>query len=290
VLLPGRGVSLSRSARFLHFGRHDPTGFADGRGVAKAYPTALGPATIHLAKHGEDAVRVRAWGPAAEHAIAAAPGLLGHHDDPSAFVPLTPDIARRFAAQRGLRLVRVAWPFDALVQIILQQRVRFVEAARAYRVLTKRHGVRAPGPFELTTALDAKAWARVPVHELPALAVDRKRIDTVRGAAKLAHHVDKVVRLVEADERAEARRILDLFPGIGPWTREAFLDQALGDPDAVSTGDVHLPRLVCQALDAPETRVPYSDERMLALLEPWRGQRARVVRLVLSSEGTFVRL
>ena len=53
--------------------------------------------------------------------------------------------------------------------------------------------------------------------------------------------------------------------------------RALGDPDAVSVGDFHLPNLVAFAL-AGEPRA--DDARMLELLEPWRGERARVVRLL----------
>ena len=48
-------------------------------------------------------------------------------------------------------------------------------------------------------------------------------------------------------------------------------------PDAVSVGDFHLPNLVAFAL-AGEPRG--DDARMLELLEPYRGQRARVIRLL----------
>ncbi|MBA3235486.1 MAG: DNA-3-methyladenine glycosylase 2 family protein, partial [Chloroflexi bacterium] len=47
--------------------------------------------------------------------------------------------------------------------------------------------------------------------------------------------------------------------------------------DAVSVGDFHLPNLVSFAL-AGEPRS--DDARMLELLEPFRGQRARVIRLL----------
>jgi 3-methyladenine DNA glycosylase/8-oxoguanine DNA glycosylase len=57
---------------------------------------------------------------------------------------------------------------------------------------------------------------------------------------------------------------------------------ALGDPDAVSEGDFHLPNLVAWNL-AGEPRG--TDERMLQLLEPYRGQRGRVQRL-LEAGGT----
>jgi 3-methyladenine DNA glycosylase/8-oxoguanine DNA glycosylase len=56
--------------------------------------------------------------------------------------------------------------------------------------------------------------------------------------------------------------------------------RALGDPDAVSVGDAHLSNVVAFALTgAPRG----TDERMLELLAPWAGHRARVVRLLEAS-------
>jgi hypothetical protein len=69
-------------------------------------------------------------------------------------------------------------------------------------------------------------------------------------------------------------------PGIGPWTAAEVGIRALGDPDAVSIGDFHLPNLVAWVL-AGEPRA--DDARMLALLAPWAGHRARVIRLLESS-------
>lgn len=285
-------VSLTRSLGFTNFGMHDPTGFCDDRGFAKSYLGKNGPVTVHLARippggtSSEEprAARIlaRAWGPGADDALCAAPRLAGADDDPSAFVPVTLDMARRVEAQRGFRLVRVPWLFDALVQIVLQQRIRFVEAARAYRAVCKRHGKRAPGPYELVTSLGPKEWERVPVFELSSLGVDRKRIDAVKNAAKLARHVEKLEKL-ERPQFDEARRILGHFQGIGPWTRESFLGAAMGCPDAVQTGDVHLPRTVCTALGGVDE--PYDDARLLEVLEPFRGQRQRVIRLLMSSAG-----
>jgi 3-methyladenine DNA glycosylase/8-oxoguanine DNA glycosylase len=76
---------------------------------------------------------------------------------------------------------------------------------------------------------------------------------------------------------AEAYARLMAVPGIGPWTAAEVGVRALGDPDAVSVGDFHLPNLVAFAL-AGEPRA--NDARMLELLEPYRGQRARVIRLL----------
>ena len=77
--------------------------------------------------------------------------------------------------------------------------------------------------------------------------------------------------------REDAYRRLRAMPGIGPWTAAEVALRTLGDADAVSVGDFHLPNLVAYAL-AREPRG--TDARMLELLEPYRGQRARVVRLL----------
>ena len=80
--------------------------------------------------------------------------------------------------------------------------------------------------------------------------------------------------------RDAAYRRLTAVPGIGPWTAAEVALRALGDADALSIGDFHLPNLVAFCL-AGEHRG--DDARMVALLEPWRGQRARVVRLLEAS-------
>ena len=76
---------------------------------------------------------------------------------------------------------------------------------------------------------------------------------------------------------ADARRRLMALPGVGPWSAAEVALFALGDADAVSVGDYHLPHHVAWAL-AGEARG--TDERMLELLEPYRGHRGRVIRLL----------
>jgi len=73
-------------------------------------------------------------------------------------------------------------------------------------------------------------------------------------------------------DAARAREILAAVPGCGPWTVEMTMGLALGDPDAVPIGDLHLPSIVAWAL-AGELRG--DDRRMVELLEPFRGQPVR---------------
>jgi 3-methyladenine DNA glycosylase/8-oxoguanine DNA glycosylase len=75
---------------------------------------------------------------------------------------------------------------------------------------------------------------------------------------------------------------LRAVPGIGPWTAAEIAQRALGDADAVSVGDLHLPRLVGWALAGR----PFDDDAMLAELAPYTPHRHRAVRLVeLSGVG-----
>ena len=58
-----------------------------------------------------------------------------------------------------------------------------------------------------------------------------------------------------------------------------MLGPALGDPDAVAVGDYHVKNIVAWNL-VNEARA--TDERMLQLLEPYAGQRGRVVRAIIN--------
>ena len=70
------------------------------------------------------------------------------------------------------------------------------------------------------------------------------------------------------------------LPGLGPWTAAEVAVRALGDADAVSVGDYHLPNLVGSVLAGERGG---DDARMLELLEPYRPHRARVIRLIESA-------
>ena len=76
---------------------------------------------------------------------------------------------------------------------------------------------------------------------------------------------------------SDAYARLQALPLVGQWTAAEVGLRALGDADAVSVGDFHLRHAVCWAL-AGEPRG--TDERMLELLAPYAGNRARVIRLI----------
>ena len=132
-----------------------------------------------------------------------------------------------------------------------------------------RHPV--PGSLYLPPAPDR--LATLPYFELHPLGLEQRRAGTLIRAAREAARLESAVGLPPE----QALALLRSVPGVGAWTAAETARAAFGDPDAISVGDFHLPHLVSWAL-AGEPRG--DDARMLELLEPYRGQRARLVRLL----------
>ena len=245
-----------------------------GRAI-RSTRTAEGLATIELVVAAGQ-LRVEAWGPGGEAALDGAAALAGLEEDRAAFKSgggLIGELDRRF---QGLRIGRTGAVLEALVPAILEQKVIGIEARRAYRGIIARWGEAAPGPFGLRLLPPPDVLAAIPYHELHPLGVERRRADLIRAVGARAARLEEVVTM----PRESAYRRLRALPGIGPWTAAEVALRALGDADAVSVGDFHLPNLVSFAL-AGEPRG--TDARMLELLEPYRGQRGRVIRLLEAS-------
>ena len=266
--------------RPLYRGRADPTMRLGPRTAVRATRTAAGPATLELRQVAPDRVAAAAWGPGAEAALQAAPRLLGLDDRAAGFEPdRHPVVAQLARRLRGLRIGRSEAVFEALLPAILEQKVTGGEAFRSYRGLILRFGEPAPGPHGargLRLQPAPETLAGLPYYGFHPYGVEARRAGVIR---RLARDARRLEALLNSPSDAAARR-LEAYPGIGPWTTAEVTLRAFGDPDAVSVGDFHLPNLVAYAL-AGEPRA--DDARMLELLEPWRGHRARVIRLLESS-------
>ena len=266
------GANALLSISVLWQGPNDvQTRFQDG-GVVRATWTHEGPATLRLMAS-RSSVLAEAWGVGAASALDLVPGLVGALDDQTALKPRDIRVAEFVRRQPGLRLARSASVMDSLVVSILGQKVVGKDAQRSYRDLLVRFGEPAPGPFRLRLPPPPEKLARLPYWAFHPLGVERRRADTIRAAAAVAPRLEEIRQLPSSEGR---QRLLSLA-GVGQWTAAETMRLALGDPDAVSVGDYHLPSLVCWAL-ADEPRG--TDERMLELLEPYRGQRARVALLI----------
>jgi 3-methyladenine DNA glycosylase/8-oxoguanine DNA glycosylase len=266
-------LDLAASLGPLARGRGDRTiRIASGR-AWWATRTADGAATLGLTVHGGRLI-AEAWGPGAERLLARVPRMftdgtdsLGGHGD------------RRIAALArrapGVRILRTEAVLDALIAAVLEQKVTGTEAHRAWHGLIRRYGEPAPGPPELGLRLlpAPSTLAALPYWSYHVLGLEQRRAELVRAIARRARWFEAIVDLPLPEAYARLRSVR----GIGPWTAAEVGVRALGDVDAVSVGDFHLPHLVSYAM-AGEPRG--DDARMLELLEPFRGRRALVVRLL----------
>jgi 3-methyladenine DNA glycosylase/8-oxoguanine DNA glycosylase len=255
----------------LRHGGGDPTIRFAADGVWRATHTPEGPGTIHLPNHGEDP---EAWGPGADWLLARAPAMCGALDsldgfDPSRH-PVIADLAHRMPSMRLPRTERV---LDALVPAILEQKVTSKEAHRAWVDLVRLSGEHAPGPVPMLLPPSPARLQEIPSYAFHRIGVERKRADTIKRCARVAHRLEEAVALGTdvLDQRLRS------ISGVGVWTSAEVRLVALGDADAVSIGDYHLPHAVAFAL-AGEVRG--DDARMLELLAPFTGHRGRVVRLI----------
>jgi 3-methyladenine DNA glycosylase/8-oxoguanine DNA glycosylase len=159
---------------------------------------------------------------------------------------------------------------------VLEQRVTSREAHRSWGALVRAHGTPAPGPLGLRLPPSADVLAGLPYYRLHRFGIERQRATTVARVARHARRLEEVVDLPLADGYRRLRAV----PGVGAWTAAVVGQVALGDADAVRVGDFHVPHQVAWAL-AGEPRA--TDERLLELLEPYRGHRGRVCRLIVSA-------
>jgi 3-methyladenine DNA glycosylase/8-oxoguanine DNA glycosylase len=233
--------------------------------------TSDGPASIHVRVMRDGGVAARAWGDGADALMSTLPALLGEADTPDELVARHPVIRQLQRRHPGLRLPRTGRVLQALVPSVFEQKITGTEAFRAYAAFLRAFGEPAPGPGDLLLPPDPATLAGLPYHAFHPIGIERRRAEVVRRAAARAAWLEA------APNGDEASRRLRSLPGIGAWTAAEVVRIAYGDPDAVSVGDYHLPSIVAWAL-AGEPRA--DDARMLELLEPYRGQRGRVQRLL----------
>ncbi len=263
-------------------GTGDPTMRVASGAAIRASVTPDGPAAIEVRVDGAS-LRAWAWGPGSAWLLEALPAALGLDDDDTGFDPSRHPVIAALARQLGrVRLGRTGAVWEALVPAILEQRITGTEAWRNYRRLVRAHGAPAPGPLGLVLPPVPATVASLPSWTLTGLGIEPRRGALLRRIAREAGRLEALggpARLPGGGGAgAEALAVaLRTHQGIGPWTAAEVTLRALGDPDAVSVADAHLSNVVAFAL-AHEPRG--TDERMVELLAPWAGHRARAIRLI----------
>jgi 3-methyladenine DNA glycosylase/8-oxoguanine DNA glycosylase len=272
-------ADLAARLRWYRHGRHDPTTRVGPTGMVRAVLTEDGPATFAMS-WSTGTLEVESWGPGAGRAAADARRMAAVDRRPAPLPDVHPAVtaaARRFP---GLWAGASGDLYHALLPSIVAQRITSGEAIRQWSRLCRELGEPAPGPsLGLVLPPHPDRLAGRPAWWFHPLGIEAKRARALTEVARVARRLWEWARLPTADVGAKLR----LIRGIGPWTVGSVLGPACADDDAVAVGDYHLPSIVSWNL-AGEPRG--TDDRMLDLLEPFRGQRGRVVRLLVLAGRT----
>ncbi|UFS58432.1 DNA-3-methyladenine glycosylase family protein [Subtercola endophyticus] len=299
VEVGGSGAGASESAN---------AGASEGANAGASVGASAGAGAPAMAEgaHHARVVHASAWGEGAEWVLDALPALLGHGDSWNDLdlsrVPLLAEVRRR---NPGMWLTRTSLVFESLVPSILEQKVTTVEARRSWHYLLRKFGEPAPGPAPegMRVQPSARGWAMIPSWEWHRAGVGPDRSRAIVMAAAVVASLDRLGAASPAVSRdtnvpdgelpgelpggaastggpfADVLEKLQTLHGVGPWTAAETSQRSHGHPDAVSVGDYHLAAHVGWVLVGK----PVDDDGMLELLEPWRGQRQRIVRLILAS-------
>ncbi|MFF4408240.1 DNA-3-methyladenine glycosylase family protein [Streptomyces sp. NPDC001262] len=271
---PPGPYDLGRTLGVLARGPGDPAYRVTDGGIWRSSRTPAGPGTLHV-RPTTAGIEAESWGPGATWLLDNLPTLLGSKDAPERFTPRHRLLHEAHRRNPGLRLARTGLVLESLIPAILEQKVTSDEAYRAWRLLLQRHGDEAPGPLAgLRVMPDPRTWTSIPTWEWHKAGVDAKRSSTIIRAARAATRLEEAAAM--DDHQAAAR--LQAIPGIGPWTTAETLQRSNGAADAVTTGDLHLPKIIGYALTGARGT---DDEGMLELLAPYEGQRHRACRLIL---------
>lgn len=271
---PEPRFSFARSLGNMRFGLYDPSASFEAQRVEKVYFGRAGLVRA-VADERDGGVCLEITGPGASEEVDRWSALWPPRDGYAEFRTDHPLVNRLHRSLPGLRMFRQPWLFEVACRCVLQQRVTWQEALRSWRRLVQGLG----HPYSGHTAFPSpQVLARVSPHSLNRFDIDFHRAKAIVGLAR-AHLAEPLFETTTTFETLRGR--LPSIPGIGPWTTEMVLGVGAADPDALPTGDLKLPHVVSWAL-AGEARG--DDDRMLELMEPFRGHRFRVYRLLMAGK------
>jgi DNA-3-methyladenine glycosylase II len=168
----------------------------------------------------------------------------------------------------GLRPPRFASLFDTLLMTIPFQQVSLEAGQSFVNRLVKRFG-KARGSVWLFPTPEAIANASI--EDLRAAGLSAAKATALRHAASLIISGALSEATIERLPSAEALRLLDDLPGIGPWTAGVILLRGFGRLDVFPPGDVGARRTLSHVLGRTSPIVDADEADLLERLGPYRG-------------------
>lgn len=309
------GIDVANTLQMIAIYASDPTFRKTNRELVKAVLTPDGPGTIRLrwtppeagvrdGGRGGDGpggrpdgstgrnggtVGVETWGAGAGWLLDRAPYWVGLCDDPTGFDPtLHPRVHQWWRRHGNVRLAASGVIWQELVLVLLGQRVTTTEAAKSWNRMCRTWGTPAPGPADVVLPPTPEVVAGLSSADLHRINVERRRAEAILLAARRADRLEEAATMAPPDAIGR----LSALPGLGIWTATGTVLACHGDPDTILLRDYGMPTLVNYAFTG-ETRHldpdAGGDEIMCGHLEPWRGHRQRIIRMLFAAGITAPR-
>jgi 3-methyladenine DNA glycosylase/8-oxoguanine DNA glycosylase len=234
--------------------------------------TPDGAGTLHV-RRDRTGIQGESWGPGGNWLLERLEDITGLRDDPALFHPPPGLVASLHRRHPGDRFGATRLVFDTLITMVCAQKVTGTEAAAASRGLRRRFSEPAPGPRRMLLPPDPRRLAAAPYHEYHEAHLEKRRAEVIRA---LSRHAGTIDDMAGVDVAVAAER-LGSYEGVGSWTVAKTIEVSHGDPDQVAVGDFHFKNIVVHHMTGRERG---TDEEMVALLEPYRPHRGRVIRLL----------
>jgi DNA-3-methyladenine glycosylase II len=156
--------------------------------------------------------------------------------------------------------------FSTLVNIVLEQQVSLASAKAAFNRLAKKAESVTPEGFLLLSTPTLKA-----------IGFSRQKMGYCRGLARSIADGHLDLRAVGRLSDDDARKELTAHKGIGPWTADIYLLQALKRPDVWPASDLALMIGAAEALNLPARPTREDLETIGEKWRPWRAIAARLL-------------
>ena len=274
---------LAQTLSLIALARRDPCVRVDGpRDARLAVAGPTGPLVVKLHQM-TGAIEAEIVGADADWLAPLLPGWLGL-DFQSPTFDGPPRLRNLAIKHAGLRLPRVPLIFPRLVQIVLQQLVRFEDACHGWKELVRRHGTQVPGHDDLYLPPTAGALASLASFQFVECSILPEQGRRIVGLARVAKRIESVWGNGVTDDAADNTcRFLEAQRGVGPWTIGSLRGTSMGDDDAVVLGDYSLPKHVTYFFTSNEKidGRDATDDDMLQMLQPFRPHRYYVTALLM---------
>ena len=175
-------------------------------------------------------------------------------------------LARAYA-EHGLPVWRSAEPcYENLARIIAYQQLSTKAAGTIWGRVLERHPDLTPACIleDDEDGLRSCGLSRPKIRHLKSIA-EAVKTDVLNFEQLCAAPLD------------EARDTLISVKGIGPWTAEIFLMNAVGKMDAFPVADIGLMEAYKQLSDAEERHTPKAFTQLAEDWRPWRGVAAHLL-------------